>query len=88
MNKPVLVILPFLFLCNSEINAQYVIESAPNLNPDLITVVVLTRKVVLEEQVQGNSSNNVDLSHLNSGIYFVVLQQNYGLKSIKKVIKQ
>jgi len=53
-----------------------------------ISVIDLTGKVLLEEQVQGNSSHNVDMSHLNTGIYFVVLQQNSGIRLIKKVIKQ
>jgi hypothetical protein len=58
------------------------------LNPGLLSVVNLTGKILLEEQTQGNSTHNIDLSHLNSGIYFVVLQQNSGSKIIKKVIKQ
>lgn len=53
-----------------------------------ISVIDLTGKVLLEEQVWANSSHTIDLSHLNSGIYFVVLHQNSGIKIIKKVFKQ
>jgi len=53
-----------------------------------ISVVDLAGKVLLEEQVDGNPSHDIDISHLGSGIYFIVLQQDSGLKITKKVIKQ
>jgi hypothetical protein len=43
---------------------------------------------MLEEQVQGNSSYNIDLNSLNSGIYILVLQHIPDIKIMKKVIEQ
>jgi hypothetical protein len=88
MKKPLLFILTFLFLYCSDIQSQYNVNSDYILNPDLIKVVGLTGKVKPEEQIHGNSSYNNDLSSLYSDFYFVVLQQNSGSKTIKKVIKQ
>lgn len=52
-----------------------------------ISIVDLTGKVLLEKRVQGEKSLNIDLQHLNNGIYFVVLYQNSGLKMMNKIIK-
>jgi len=53
-----------------------------------ISVVDLSGKILIEQQAQGNTSVAVDLTPLSTGIYFVVLQQNSGVKTIKKVVKQ
>jgi len=54
----------------------------------IISGMWLMIKPIHEEQVQCNSSRNVDLRRLNIGIYFVALQQNSGLKIIKTVLCQ
>jgi hypothetical protein len=57
-------------------------------NAGKISIVDLSGKVILEKQVPGNDMPSVDLTTLNPGIYFVVLHQNTGIKTIKKVVKQ
>ena len=53
-----------------------------------LTVVDLTGKTLYEEQINGRTSLNIDIQQLNQGIYFVVINQNSGIRVIKKIVKQ
>ena len=59
------------------------LENATN-----VSVVDLTGKVLLEQQVSGKTTSNLDIQALNQGVYFVVINQSSGVKVIRKVIKQ
>ena len=52
-----------------------------------IQIVDLAGKVLYYEINNGQSSLSIDLQALNSGIYFVVLQNNVGQNVTKKIVK-
>ncbi len=56
-------------------------------NVRAISITDITGKVVYEEQNNGQSSLRIDLQQLNTGIYFIILQQNTGTKTTRKIVK-
>ena len=61
------------------------ISGAENVNR--ITIMDLAGKVVLEQTSFGQTSISINLENLQSGVYMVVLNQNSGAKSLRKIIK-
>lgn len=57
-------------------------------NASELSLVDLTGKVLLKEQIAGKTSLSIDIQEFNQGIYFIVINQNSGIKIIKKLIKQ
>lgn len=53
-----------------------------------LVVVDLTGKSLIQLPVNGQASMRVNLENLNTGIYFVVLHKNSGVKVMKKIVKQ
>ncbi len=53
-----------------------------------LAVVDLTGKSLIHLPVNDQASMRVNLENLNTGIYFVVLHKNSGIKVMKKIIKQ
>jgi len=53
-----------------------------------LAVVDLAGKMLLQRSVNGQSAMRVDVQSLKSGVYFVVLHKNSGVKVMKKIIKQ
>lgn len=53
-----------------------------------VSVVDLTGNVLFETNVQGQSTANLSMRQLNSGVYFVILHKNTGEQLTKKIIKQ
>jgi len=57
-------------------------------NATELTIVDLTGKVLIKEQITGRTTLNIDIQNLNPGIYFVIIHQNSELKVIRKIVKQ
>jgi len=53
-----------------------------------VSIVDLTGKVLTESKVQGQSSINLNIQQLNSGVYFVIMHKKSGENIMKKIIKQ
>ena len=57
-------------------------------NINSLAVVDLTGKVLLQHSVKGQISTSINLENLKAGIYFIVLNDNSGLKITRKIVKQ
>jgi len=52
-----------------------------------ISIVDVSGKILLERNIQGLTTLNLNIQEFKTGIYFVVLKQNTGQKLLKKIIK-